>query len=106
MMADPSMPSYRMTFCSTARPLNRMSCQVPVPEFSDPGACSSNCDIWRPFTGRPSTSRVLTFTPMRAELKSRTGAEPTTVTASEPGGLQLEVERELLTDRERHRGVL
>ena len=67
------MPSYLITFCSTARPEKRMSCQVPVPAFCEPGACSSSCDIWRPLTGRSCTSRSLTFAPMRAELRSSTG---------------------------------
>ena len=48
-----------------------MSCHVPVPAFCEPGACSSSCDICRPFTGRFCTSRSLTLTPMRAELRSR-----------------------------------
>jgi len=77
-----------MAFCSTARPLNRMSCHVPVPAFCEPGACSISCDICRPLTGRFTTSRSLTFTPMRAELRSRTGDWPTTVTIScTPAGL-------------------
>ena len=65
-----------------------MSCQVPVPELVAPGACSSSCDIWRPLMGRSCTSRSLTFTPMRAELRSSVGATPVTVTVSvTPGGL-------------------
>ena len=59
-----------------------MSCQVPVPAFWDPGACSINCDICRPLTGNPATSRSPTLTPIRAELTSRIGATPTTVIAS------------------------
>ena len=88
MMADPSMPSYLMTFCSFARPLKRTSCQVPVPAFCAPGACSISWDICRPLTGSSETSRSLTLTPRRAELTSSTGAVPTTVTAScTPAGL-------------------
>ena len=87
MIADPSMPSYLITFCSTARPLNRMSCHVPVPAFCDPGACSSSCDIWRPLTGSAATSRSLTFAPMRAELMSMAVACASTVTVSDtPAG--------------------
>jgi len=45
-------------------------------------------DIWRPLTGNSDTSRSLTFTPSRAELMSRMGAEATTVTVSwTPAGL-------------------
>ena len=33
MMAEPSTPSYLMTFCSLARPAKRMSCHVPSPAF-------------------------------------------------------------------------
>ena len=58
-----------------------MSCQVPSPAFCEPGACSISCDIWRPLTGRPCTSRSLTLAPILAELTSSTGALPTTVTA-------------------------
>ena len=58
------MPSYLMTFCSTARPEKRMSPHVPVPAFCEPGACSISCDIWRPLTGRPCTSRSLTLAPI------------------------------------------
>ena len=75
------MPSYLITFCSTARPEKRTSFQVPVPAFCDPGAWSISCDIWRPLTGSPCTSRSLTFAPILAELTSSTGALPTTVTA-------------------------
>ena len=53
-----------------------------MPEFCEPGACSISCDIWRPFTGRFSTSRSVTLTPMRAELRSIDVALPLTVTAS------------------------
>ena len=82
MIADASMPSYLMTFCSTARPEKRMSPHVPVPAFCEPGACSISCDICRPLTGRPCTSRSLTFAPIFAELRSRTGELPMTVTVS------------------------
>jgi len=51
-----------------------MSCQVPVPAFCEPGACSSSCDIWRPLTGSDSTSRGLTLTPIRADEMSTIGA--------------------------------
>src|SRR5438045_9388982 len=71
-----------MAFCSTARPEKRTSCQVPVPELSEPGACSINCDIWRPLTGRFFTSRSLTFTPRRAELRAIAAVSPLTVTVS------------------------
>jgi hypothetical protein len=88
MMPEASTPSYLMTFCSTARPEKRMSPQVPVPAFCEPGACSISCDIWRPLTGSPCTSRSLTLAPIFAELKSRTGAVPPTVTDSvTPAGL-------------------
>ncbi len=81
------MPSYLIAFCSTARPLKRTSCQVPVPLFSEPGACSSSCDICRPFTGRLFTSRWVTLTPMRAELMSMTLASAVTLTVSDtPAG--------------------
>ncbi len=71
-----------MAFCSTARPENRTSCHVPVPEFSEPGACSINCDIWRPLTGSVLMSRSLTLTPMRAELRSMVVLSACTVTLS------------------------
>ena len=82
MIAEPSTPSNLITFCWLARPLKRTSFQVPVPAFCEPGACSISCDIWRPFTGRFSTSRSVTLTPMRAELRSIAVALPLTVTAS------------------------
>ena len=88
MIAEPSTPSYLITFCSLARPLKRTSCQVPVPAFCAPGAWSMSCDIWRPLTGSSLTSRSLTLTPRRAELMSSTGATPVTVTDSwTPAGL-------------------
>ncbi len=59
-----------------------MSCQVPVPAFCEPGACSISCDICRPLTGRLFTSRSPRLTPIFAELRSSIGAVPTTVTAS------------------------
>ena len=103
MIAEPSMPSYLMTFCSLARPENRMSCQVPSPAFCEPGACSISCDIWRPLTGRPCTSRSLTLAPMRAELMSSTGAvrhdRHALLHAGRP---ELEVERQFLADGQRH----
>jgi hypothetical protein len=33
MMAEAFDAVARIAFCSTARPLNRMSCHVPVPAF-------------------------------------------------------------------------
>ncbi len=77
-----------MAFCSTARPEKRTSCHVPVPEFSEPGACSINCDICRPFTGSVLISRSPTLTPMRAELRSIVVLSACTVTLSlNPAGL-------------------
>src|SRR5262245_18136580 len=86
IMPDASTPSYLITFCSTARPENRMSPQVPVLAFCDPGACSMSCDIWRPLIGRFWTSRSLTLTRTLAELVSSTGDVATTVTDSDPPG--------------------
>ena len=82
MMPDPSTPSYLIAFCSTARPEKRTSFHVPVPELVEPGACSISCDICRPLTGSSFTSRSLTLTPIFAELRSSTGADAVTVTAS------------------------
>ena len=80
-----------------------MSCHVPVPAFCEPGACSISCDIWRPLTGRPCTSRSLTLAPMRAELMSSTGAAADDGHGFlHAGRLELEVERQLLADGQRH----
>ena len=106
MIADPSMPSYLITFCSTARPEKRMSCHVPVPAFCEPGACSSSCDICRPLTGSSCTSRSLTLAPMRAELRSMAVAlRRHRHRLGDAGRLQLEIEAELLARRQRHVGV-
>ena len=80
-----------------------MSCQVPVPAFCEPGACSISCDIWRPLTGRPCTSRSLTLAPICAELMSSTGARADDRDGFlHAGRLELEVERQLLADGQRH----
>ena len=106
MIDEPSTPSYRIAFCSIARPLNRTSCHVPVPEFTEPGACSISCDICRPLIGRFSTSRSLTLTPIRAELRSMELVVPWTVTVSvTPAGLSSKIEMELLSGEQLHAGV-
>ena len=106
MIAEPSTPSNLMTFCWLARPLKRTSFQVPVPAFCEPGACSISCDIWRPLTGRFSTSRSLTLTPMRAELMSsaRRVAHDGDRFA-DTGRLKRQVEREFLRRRQLHARV-
>ncbi len=101
------MPSYRMTFCCTARPLKRMSPNVPVPLFTVPGACRYSCDIWRPLIGRSFTSRSITLVPIRAELVSTRLAAADTVTVSlTPCGFSSRSMAELLAGEQLHAGVL
>ena len=39
MIAEPSIPSNLIAFCSLERPLNRMSKNDPLPVLTEPGAC-------------------------------------------------------------------
>jgi hypothetical protein len=94
-----------ITFCSTARPENLISCQVPAPEFCAPGACSINCDIWRPFTAaQPPRLVHIDALTGRAEI-DHIALRDDGDRLGDTGGLQLEIEREILSGHQLETGV-
>jgi len=52
-------------------PEKRIVAEVPEPLFTESGRLQIKLGEWRPFIGRPSTSRAFTLAPIAAELVSR-----------------------------------